>query len=221
MDSVIPKPVLLVDFDGTISCRDSELHVAGLILGEAGHSELSQLVEAYEHLEIGIKDYYRSYFRLMELSPAQWRQLAATVPLRDGFCDFVALCHRHGVELRILSEGLDLFILPLLEQLGLGALALSCNRVVWNGAGPVVLPALDAEPCSRCLNCKGAHARRHRFEGRRVGLVGNGASDLCAAREADLVFARDHLARLCQEKGIPFILWKQFSDIRFEMGFGV
>ena len=49
--------------------------------------------------------------------------------------------------------------------------------------------------------------------GRTVGLVGNGASDLCAAREADTVYARDHLQRLCRVEGIAHTVWQGFADI--------
>ena len=37
-----------------------------------------------------------------------------------------------------------------------------------------------------------------------VIVFGDGVSDLCMARAADVVFARRHLARLCAAEGIAF-----------------
>jgi len=211
------SPMLLLDFDGTITCHDSEIYVASRVLDEKSRAELSMLVSLYEHLKIGVGEYYRRYFSLMDLDPEQWRQLAVMVPIRAGFGDLLALCQQENIEVMILSEGLDLFIEPLLKKLGFAGLSLSCNRVDWQSGKPLVLPALNAESCERCVNCKGAYARRFLASGRKVALVGNGASDLCAARELDLVFARDHLARLCHSEDIPFVQWESFSDINLKL----
>ena len=46
--------------------------------------------------------------------------------------------------------------------------------------------------------------RELRRPGDTVWVFGDGASDLCPAREADLVFARDHLAERCAAEGLPW-----------------
>jgi 2-hydroxy-3-keto-5-methylthiopentenyl-1-phosphate phosphatase len=55
----------------------------------------------------------------------------------------------------------------------------------------------------------------------RVALVGNGASDLCAARVADLVLARDTLAALCRAEGIPHVAWRDLAEVRAALGTAV
>ncbi len=215
--TVSPPPLLLIDFDGTITCRDSEVYVAQQILDESGQLRLADLVEEYEHLEITLEKYYERYFSLMDLPENHWHDLAEKVPIREDFSHFISRCSEKKVEMKILSEGLDLFIEPLLHRMAVRDLPYSCNRIVWEGNRPTLLPAVDAVACERCLNCKGAHARRFRSQGRKVGLIGNGASDLCAAREVDVVFARDHLARLCRKERIPFYPWDHFRDIDLDL----
>src|SRR5665647_1323627 len=53
--------------------------------------------------------------------------------------------------------------------------------------------------CAVCgpASCKAAVLRTLRRPGDLVLVFGDGASDLCPAREADLTFARDHLAERC------------------------
>jgi len=60
--------------------------------------------------------------------------------------------------------------------------------------------------CPRCGPgaCKAAVLRELRRPGDTVWVFGDGASDLCPAREADLVFARGHLADACAAEGLPW-----------------
>ena len=42
-------------------------------------------------------------------------------------------------------------------------------------------------------------------------LIGDGASDMCAAGSVDLVFAKDRLLAHCRDKGLPFVAFRDFS----------
>jgi 2-hydroxy-3-keto-5-methylthiopentenyl-1-phosphate phosphatase len=206
--------LILVDFDGTITARDADFVIADAARGPvAAQAVYGPLAAAYEGLEIGLAEYFEGYLTGLELSAAEIAAHAGAVPCRPGFPALVAACAAQGWGLRVVSEGLDVYIRPMLAALGAGGVTLSCNRLVEGDDGPQVLPPADGEPCPRCLNCKGAHVRRAHAAGQRVVMVGNGASDLCAAREADLVFARDILAVLCAAEGIPFLAWEDFDAV--------
>ena len=49
---------------------------------------------------------------------------------------------------------------------------------------------------------------------RGVVFAGDGTSDLCPAREADYVFARDSLAKACTREGISFRPFNGFGEIQ-------
>lgn len=209
-----PSWLILVDFDGTITARDADFVIADAARGpDAARSVYGPLAAAYERLEISLAAYFEGYLAGLGLGAAEIAAHIGVVPCRPGFPALVAACEARGWELRVVSEGLDAYIRPMLVTLGVGHLALSCNRLVDVGDGPRVLPPVDGEPCQRCLNCKGAHVRRAHAAGQRVVMVGNGASDLCAAHEADLVFARDTLATLCDAEVVPYVVWEDFDTV--------
>ncbi len=211
--------LILVDFDGTITARDADFVIADAARGSAAARAVYQpLAQAYESLEIGLAAYFEGYLAGLGLSAAEIARHVDAVPCRPGFRELVRACEDRGWAVRVCSEGLDAYIRPLLEHLGVGELPLSCNRLVERDGRAWVLPPLDGEPCQRCLNCKGVHARRARADGWMVVMIGNGASDLCAAREAELVFARDTLAELCRAEGVPFRPWESFDEIRAALG---
>ncbi len=53
-----------------------------------------------------------------------------------------------------------------------------------------------------------------RADGRTLAYVGDGWSDRCAARAADLVFARAGLARYLDDEGTPYVPFEDFHDVR-------
>ena len=47
--------------------------------------------------------------------------------------------------------------------------------------------------------------------------VGDGVTDLCPARKADLVFARSRLLEECRAEGLPHVELRDFSDVVTEL----
>ena len=74
-------------------------------------------------------------------------------------------------------------------------------------------PWADAT-CTLCGTCKLLRLFELRTEGYRTAYVGDGHSDLCPALEADIVFAKEELARLCDEEEIPYTHFERFADVQ-------
>jgi len=51
----------------------------------------------------------------------------------------------------------------------------------------------------------------------RVIAIGDGYTDINMAQVADLVFARDTLAKIMEQSGKPFLSWNDFIDVRREL----
>lgn len=212
MNDTAPWQVFL-DFDGTLTARDADFAIADAALPPERQGAYEPFAAAYESLTIGMKAYFEGYLEVLGLPPDEIARHAPDVPLRPGLPALLRLCDVHDARVLVLSEGLDLYVHPILRHAGLSDLPVTCNRAVYRDGTYDILPAADATPCERCLNCKGAHVRRAQAAGFRVASVGNGASDLCAAREADLVFARDTLLRYCREEGIAHTAWTELDDV--------
>ncbi len=71
--------------------------------------------------------------------------------------------------------------------------------------------------CERCgpASCKAAVLRARRRPGDVVWVFGDGESDFCPAREADLVFARGRLAELAEEAGLT---WRRLDFVAAAAG---
>ncbi len=79
--------------------------------------------------------------------------------------------------------------------------------------GRVVQHALSTATL-RARVVQGRHLRTLRRVGDAVAVFGDGVSDLCLAREADIVFARGMLAELCERESIAY---HRLSDYRLAL----
>ncbi len=205
---------VLVDFDGTLTAVDADIHIAQALLSPPRYEALAALFHAYEAVEIGITEYFDAFLSWVDLDSAAFGAALREVPIRRDIVSLVTAAASR-VNVVIASEGLDVYIHPMLETLGLKDVPLVCNRVRIEDGRPVITPDPSAAPCDRCLSCKGSLVQtlRECRPNARIALIGNGASDLCAAKEADVVFARDSLKRGCDKRGIPYVEWSEANDI--------
>jgi 2-hydroxy-3-keto-5-methylthiopentenyl-1-phosphate phosphatase len=74
-------------------------------------------------------------------------------------------------------------------------------------------PHADLACVTDAATCKCAVAASLRKAGRRVVLIGDGLSDCCLARSADLVLARGKLLEYCRKQGIAHEPAPDFSAV--------
>ncbi len=119
-----------------------------------------------------------------------------------------------------MSEGLDFYIHYILDRHNLGHLQLLCNRgYLENNHIRIEFPYKNRS-CRRCGNCKGERIAEYRAKqgaGWPTVFVGDGYSDACAAREADVLFAKNDLEEYCQREKIRYNVYTGFSEIAARM----
>jgi HAD superfamily phosphoserine phosphatase-like hydrolase len=127
-----------------------------------------------------------------------------------GLGDFLAAVRAGGGHAVVVSAGFREAIEAVWRRHGLPPVELAASELVGAGraGGPPYHVAYSPRlgDCPRCgpASCKAAVLRALRRPGDTVWVFGDGASDLCPAREADLVFARGHLAGLCAAEGLSW-----------------
>lgn len=136
--------------------------------------------------------------------------IAEAVPM-PGLAAFLEANAADGGRTIILSAGFREVIEAVWRRDGLPRLDIYASELI--GDGPPYSMSFsailgDCPVCGRS-QCKGAAVRSLRRPGEQVLDFGDGASDICAAREAGLTFARDHLAKLCAVEDLE---WRPLPD---------
>jgi 2,3-diketo-5-methylthio-1-phosphopentane phosphatase len=176
-----------------------------------------EIEEDWRAGSIGSLECMRRQVALLRCSPRQLDALADAVVIDRHFPSFVAACREAGVPVTIVSDGLDSIIRRVLRNHGLADLPVRANRLELLGEGRYALsfPYAQEGCLSASGTCKCALMRALRQPGTQAVLIGDGASDFCAAREvADFVLAKDALLRQCRELALPHAAYQDFSDVQ-------
>jgi 2,3-diketo-5-methylthio-1-phosphopentane phosphatase len=202
---------LFLDFDGTISLND----VGDELISTFGDFQtlMRQLLDGH----LTVAEYYRRAAASFgaTATPATVEAYARTQPLDPGFPPLVRWCREVGIPVTVVSDGFDVYITPMLGSIGMTDLVeVRCNRLSWhdNVWTPVFPGASEACRCF-CASCKRNVILSEASPEAVVVYVGDGLSDGCAVRYADIVFAKDTLAESCTREGIPFHAYETLGEV--------
>lgn len=200
---------ILCDFDGTISVED----VIDSLLDRYGRPGWEQLEQDWRAGRIGSRACMGGQVALLDMSRDELDAHLADVWIDHAFPAFVAKARGLGVPLHVVSDGLDYAIHRILARHGLDDLPVSANHLA-PGIPPqrwLLTSPFQAPGCSSGT-CKCACAEQARAGGAKTLLIGDGASDFCAADRADFVFAKHRLIEHCRAAGIPYVPITGFED---------
>ncbi len=206
------------DFDGTISTDDIGNVLFRRYAGEAA----VEIVQRYLAGEITAPEYYLAECNAVKnLSRTDLHELVDQCSIDPSFKEFVELCRVHEVPLTILSDGFDVYVERFLAQHGLGHLRYFANHLdfVTEGSATRIVPSFpytDSE-CPRCAHCKRNHLLTLSGDDDVLIYIGDGYSDRCPVRYADIVFAKRGLIRYCQEQNITYHEFRTFADVIVKM----
>jgi 2-hydroxy-3-keto-5-methylthiopentenyl-1-phosphate phosphatase len=202
---------VVVDFDGTVT----EEAVSLMLLERFATGPWRELDREFEAGQMSARDVITRQFEMIEATDEQVRAFVRDhARLRTGFAEFVSHLRGLGYPLAVVSEGLDLYVNEVLEHNGIDYVNVFCNEAVRSGGGRLRVQYPHASmDCSDCGNCKSGLVKALQADGNYVVFIGNGRTDLCPAKRANIVFATDGLARNLQEEGRSFILFEDFYDI--------
>jgi 2-hydroxy-3-keto-5-methylthiopentenyl-1-phosphate phosphatase len=206
------------DFDGTVCLQDvgelffrsyagvkAEVSVARLLGGEITmQAWLTELCEA-----------------IPSISKEEFNRFVDQFNVDPHFHGFVHFCQERDMPITVLSDGLDAYVERVLLKAGLSQIPFFANHLEMKTVDgretiAVSFPHTDAE-CNLCGNCKRNHMLRLSSDEDIIVYIGDGFSDKCPVRYADVVFAKQQLIRYCQEQNITYFEFSHFGDVQARM----
>jgi 2,3-diketo-5-methylthio-1-phosphopentane phosphatase len=202
---------VLTDFDGTISVTDASYEVLDAF-GDPAWKVIEK--EALDG-RMSIKEALRRQAAMVMASRDEMENfLVGKVRLREGFSEFALWCREKGVRLEICSDGFGHTVEVLLAHWGLEWIPWTSNRTEPRKEGMLIEFTHWRGGCPVNGNCKCAHLEDLKGKFGDVIFIGDGTTDLCVARKAEFVLARDRLHELLTKEGKEHIRWFDWSDVR-------
>ena len=198
------------DFDDTIVTGN----IAKSLLDTFASKEWRFIEDLYLAGKITVEESNRREFALLNVTNQVIRaHVLEIAKLRSGFFEFVEYCTRKGLNFSIVSNGVDLYIEPVLRNHFLPAIQLhSAHGKITESGISLSYLGPDGIECQDAF--KLAWLRYFKSQGRRVIYVGDGDSDIVAALEADYVIARDSLEDHFRSAGLGYFGFNNFYDVR-------
>lgn len=207
------QPVIFCDFDGTITTNDNII----AIMKHFDPPGWEPIKDAILAQTISIREGVQKMFSLLPSSKKDevLAYVLEQAEIREGFEEFVAYTKQNNIPLYIVSGGIDFFVYPLLEPFGPFA-GIYCNEADFSGDTiHITFPHGCDDQCDSqgCGCCKPSIIRKLLAEDATSVVIGDSITDLQAAKQADLVIARDFLIGKCEELDIPYQPFENFGDV--------
>ncbi|RPI05496.1 MAG: 2-hydroxy-3-keto-5-methylthiopentenyl-1-phosphate phosphatase [Ignavibacteriae bacterium] len=206
------------DFDGTICPQDIGDQFFMKFAGDRAEHNFQRQLNGEITVQQGLGE-------LCEAIPSirrdEFLEFIDQFKIDPHFAEFVRFCQMKEIPLMILSDGIDAYMERVLSNAGLSRLPFFANHAEFlrvDGRDKILIsfPHTDAE-CSTCGNCKRNHILNASADDDIIVYVGDGYSDRCPVKYADIVFAKQQLIGYCQERNITYFEFKHFGDVQAKM----
>jgi 2,3-diketo-5-methylthio-1-phosphopentane phosphatase len=198
------------DFDGTVTKED----VIDRILEEFADPMWRDIERSWVNGEIGSRDCLALQTKLIKAKERDLLDFAESFDIDETFIDFTWYCKGKGIEIIILSDGITLLIKSILNRNGLHGIRVFSNSLGSTAEGyEMFFPHFREDCLSRSGICKCKIMEELSNPLSINILVGDGRSDFCIARKADLTFAKLALLDFCRAEKIPHKEHREFKDV--------
>jgi 2-hydroxy-3-keto-5-methylthiopentenyl-1-phosphate phosphatase len=210
MKELLRNTVVFCDFDGTITIED----IVDNLFSIYADDSWKEIEKLWEWGKIGSEKCLELQLACIKhITEDDLLRFASDVAIDPCFSVFVKSLKNEGIDLYIVSDGFDRLIEPILKNHYISNIPVFSNglKIEKNKLIPS-FPFKTNECYSGSGMCKCAIMEKYRAN-KVVIYIGDGKSDICAIRNADIVFAKGKLSNYCVENGINFFQFSHFGDI--------
>lgn len=210
--------IVLCDFDGTITKVD----VINDFLEKFADKSWLDWENLWRKGKIGSKELLKEQFALVRpIDDKTFYEYLSEVELDEYFKDFYLKAKKHDLKIVVVSDGFDLFIDEILKLHGIELEVYANFLKLENGKFYPSFPERNRECKVNAGNCKCEVLKKFKKIYNTVYYVGDGVSDYCVAKEADILFAKNELSTYCLKNKTDFILYSDFKEVMNNDKFGI
>ena len=201
--------IIQCDFDGTIIRNNLSV----LLREKYACGDWQRIDSDYLHGHLTVEQSNKLQFALIKEPKERLREFVRQhIELRPGFVEFVRYCQESAILFVIVSSGLDFYIEPVLKEIGIPSLELHCGRASFDRNG-IDVSYYDPEGNIVSEGFKKKYLTWLRKRDKNIIYIGDGLSDLEAARQADHIFATGHLLDLLSSAPVICNRFSDFYDL--------
>ena len=195
------KILLQCDFDATLTVGD----VSYAVLDHFVDGDWRPILNNFIAGKITVEECMSGVFALARATPQQLEEFVTTSPrivLRPGIRELYAYCRERGINLAVISNGMEFYISRILARAGWHDVEIYAASADFTEQG-IRFHFTDPDGKPIMDGFKAAWAKHLRERGYdRVYFAGDGPADVAPSRYADHVFATGRLLSACDKEDL-------------------
>ena len=212
--SLEKSPIVFFDFDNTVTMRDV---LDDMLERFSMDQAWKVLEEQWEKGQISTLECLAGQVGVLRITKKDLDMYLSTVDLDTYFKKLLSWLDSLHVKAVILSDNFDYIVKRILENHGIKNLPVFANRLEFDQNRLIPRFPFQSSECKACAHCK-RNTLLHNMNGDSVSIyVGDGLSDVCPARCADVVFAKDALLSYLKKHDIPHIPFNTLKDVQLHL----
>lgn len=206
------------DFDGTITKEDT----LNKFLRVYANADWLEIEKKWLDGKIGSKQCIEEQMQMFPyMKESTLSDFIDSIEIDETFPDFLDYIKSENIDFTIVSDGFDFFIERILAKNNIKNVKIFSNKLEFeNGIFKTFFPHFN-EYCERKSGvCKCNVINSNRIVTNRVLYAGDGMSDYCASKLADVLFAKGSLLEYCKNTknnnriGFDLVGFKSFDEIK-------
>lgn len=206
----VKKYIVFFDFDNTISAYDI---LDDMLMKFSVSDAWVDLEHKWKRGEIGSRECLKGQIGGIRIKKRRFDKYLSTITLDRYFLRLIRYLDSKKIETIIVSDNFDYILNAVLKGKNISNLKVYSNKLKVRDDRLIPSFPFANIKCGECAHCKNSTIKKHAGNNSRVIYIGDGLSDVCASRIADVVFAKSFLRRYLKEKEITHIPFNGLKDV--------
>jgi 2-hydroxy-3-keto-5-methylthiopentenyl-1-phosphate phosphatase len=206
------KCIVFFDFDNTIATCDV---FDNMLLLFSKDDRWVELEKKWKSGKIGSKTCLEGQLRGMDLSKKSLDAYLPKIKLDPYFKPLYKFLLAKKVKTLVLSDNYDYILNRVFKINRINKLKVYANKLNFIKDKVVTDYPYKAKDCQICAHCKTKNLQAQAPKDSAIIYVGDGESDTCPAKHAQVIFAKDHLLRHLKENkpDLDYMAFHNLKDV--------
>jgi len=201
--------IVFFDFDNTITNYDV---FDDMIMRFSVNDKWKDLEEKWRRGKIGSRECLEGQIKGVKIGREALDNYLSKIEIDPYFKRLIGLFDSRNIKTVIVSDNFDYILERILKNNGIADIDIYSNKLrVENGRLAPSFPFVDKD-CKKCAHCKRSNLSNGDNEPI-MAYIGDGLSDVCASKDADIVFAKGYLKRYYEKERLPHIPFKRLKEV--------
>lgn len=204
------KYIVFFDFDNTVVTCDV---FDSLLPRFSINNKWQALEKRWETGEIGSRECLQGQVEGMRITQGALDKYLTGIKLDTSFKKLLGLLNTKKIKALVLSDNFDYILNRILKLNAVRKMKVYSNKLKF--AKDRLLPSFPFrdKKCRLCAHCKTKNLLANAGKNSIIVYIGDGRSDICPAKYADIVFAKESLLRHYKERGIDCVPYGSLKDV--------